>query len=50
MRVREWLVRIRIFFSMESESKAVSEPFNPLPPRLHPPSTSAGSSGTLGCY
>lgn len=39
MKVREWLVRVRIF-SMESETKAISEPFNPLPPRLHPLSIS----------
>lgn len=36
------------FFSMESESKAICEPSNPLAPRLHPLSTSACSSGTLG--
>lgn len=47
MRVREWLVRIRSF-SMESESRAICEPSNQLLPRLHPLSTSACSSGTLG--
>lgn len=46
-RVREWLVTIRNF-SMENLSKAVSEPFNPLLPKLNPLSTSACSSGTLG--
>lgn len=49
MKVREWLVRIRTF-SMESESKAISEPFNPLPPGLHPLNISVCSSGTSRCY
>lgn len=48
MSIRE-VVRIRIF-SMESESKAISEPSNPLSPRLHPLGTSARSSGISECY